>query len=109
MSSQALLPVSDETFAQAVLNSSVPVAVVFHAAWCASCGEFLPRITRIGETFAPKVKVVGVDVEQVPVAPTTYAVRGIPSTLIFVHGEVVERAIGGIDNDSVTTLFAKYS
>jgi thioredoxin 1 len=86
--------VTDETFQQEVLSSSVPVLVDFYADWCAPCRAAAPTIDAIAEEYAGKVKVVKSNVDTGSKFATEFGVRGIPNFIIFKGGQKVGQFVG---------------
>jgi thioredoxin 1 len=86
--------VTEQTFENEVVKSSVPVLVDFWAAWCGPCRAVAPTVEELATEYAGKLKVVKVDVDENPDVSGRYGVQSIPTLLIFKGGEVVERMIG---------------
>ena len=42
------------------------------------------------------VKVVKINIDEAPEAPTKYGVRGVPTLMIFKDGQVVDTRVGGM-------------
>ena len=87
--------VNDANFETEVLNSSVPVVVDFWAEWCGPCKQLSPVIDELATEMNGKVKIVKVNIDESPNAPTKYGVRGIPTLLLFKDGKVVDSRVGG--------------
>ena len=90
----ATVAVTDTSFEQDVLGSSTPVVVDFWAEWCGPCKQIGPALEEIAQEMDGKVKIAKVNVDDNPNAPSKYAVRGIPTLLIFKDGELVDRKVG---------------
>ncbi|MAI61942.1 MAG: thioredoxin [Micavibrio sp. TMED27] len=88
--------VDDTQFEAEVLNSDKPVVVDFWAEWCGPCKQLSPLVDELAGEMADKVKVVKVNIEEAPEAPTKYGVRGVPTLMIFRGGEVVDTRVGGM-------------
>jgi thioredoxin 1 len=86
--------VADDTFELEVLKSSTPVLIDFWAPWCAPCRAISPIVEEISETYAGKLKVVKMNVDDNPKTPSRYGVRGIPNLIVFQGGEVKEQITG---------------
>jgi thioredoxin 1 len=86
--------VTDETFQQEVLSSSVPVLVDFYADWCAPCRAASPTIDAIAEEYAGKVKVVKVNVDSDSIRAGEQGVRGIPNFIVFKGGQKAGQFVG---------------
>lgn len=88
--------VNDNEFETEVLNSSSPVVVDFWAEWCGPCKALSPLLDEISTEMDGKVKIVKVNIEEAPEAPTKYGVRGVPTLMIFKDGQVVDTRVGGM-------------
>ena len=88
--------VDDTQFEAEVLNSDKPVVVDFWAEWRGPCKQLSPLVDELAGEMADKVKVVKVNIEEAPEAPTKYGVRGVPTLMIFRGGEVVDTRVGGM-------------
>ena len=88
--------VSDADFENEVLKSNEPVMVDFWAEWCGPCKALSPIVDEVAGEVAGKMKVVKVNIDENPNAPTKYGVRGIPTLMIFKDGELVDTKVGGM-------------
>ena len=85
---------TDGTFEQEVLKSETPVLVDFWAEWCGPCRMIGPALEDISGEMQGKLKVVKVNIDENPMAPTKYGVRSIPTLLMFKNGQVAAIKIG---------------
>ncbi len=74
---------TDASFEQEVLKSDTPVLVDFWAEWCGPCRMIGPSLEDIAKEMDGKLKVVKVNIDENPMAPTRYGVRSIPNLLLF--------------------------
>ena len=95
------LPVSDDSFEQDVLNSSTPVVVDFWAAWCGPCKMIAPSLEEIATEMGDKVKIAKINIDENPMTPTKYGVRGIPTLMIFKDGKVVSTQVGAMAKNRI--------
>ena len=88
--------VSDADFENEVLKADGPVMVDFWAEWCGPCKALSPIVDEVANEVAGKMKVVKVNIDENPNAPTKYGVRGIPTLMVFKDGELVDTKVGGM-------------
>lgn len=96
MASENVTHVTDANFEQEVLKSPTPVLVDFWAPWCAPCRAIAPVVDELAGEYAGRLKVVKVNVDDNPMTPSRYGVRGIPNLLIIKGGEVKDQIIGAV-------------
>jgi thioredoxin 1 len=92
--SENTMPVTDDSFAVDVLQSKGLVLVDFWAEWCGPCKAIAPALDEIGAEYAGKLTVAKVNIDDNPVTPNTYAVRGIPTLILFKDGKPVATKVG---------------
>lgn len=88
--------VNDENFENEVLQADKPVVVDFWAEWCGPCKQLSPVVDELAADMQDSVKVVKVNIDEAPEAPTKYGVRGVPTLMIFKGGQVVDTRVGGL-------------
>ncbi len=96
MSSDAIVHVSDASFAQDVLSADVPVLVDFWAAWCGPCKMIASVLDDLAEQFAGKIKIAKVDVDANKETPAKFGIRGIPTLIIFKNGAAHATKVGAL-------------
>jgi thioredoxin 1 len=101
MAGLGVLEVSDATFDREVLQSEQPVLVDFWAVWCGPCKAIAPVVDVLAATYAGKLKVAKVNVDENGATPSRYNVRGIPALLFFKDGKVADQIIGYVPQDVI--------
>jgi len=96
MASANVTHVTDSNFEAEVLKSATPVLVDFWAPWCGPCKAIGPIVDEIAGEYAGRLKVVKVNVDDNPMAPARFGVRGIPNLLIIREGQVKEQIVGAV-------------
>ncbi|WP_241840263.1 thioredoxin domain-containing protein [Frankia sp. CcI49] len=84
----------DETFAQIVLGSPVPVLVDFHADWCPPCRLMRPILGQIAAELAGRLRVVEVDVDASPKTALAYGVLAMPTMVVVRDGTRMATMVG---------------
>lgn len=104
---------NDSDFQAEVLDSEIPVLVVFSAVWCGPCKiyketikEVLTDLKNLNKDTA--IKLVTVDVDDCPEISSTYNIRSIPATIIFSSKLVKEEINGAISKTTLLQLINKY-
>jgi thioredoxin 1 len=101
MAGLGVLNVSDATFDQEVLQSEQPVLVDFWAVWCGPCKAIAPVLEGVATTYAGKLKVAKVNVDENSATPSRYGIRGIPSLLFFKGGKVAVQIVGFVPQEVI--------
>ena len=94
--------VNEDNFQDEVLSASQPVLVDFSAVWCSPCKMLDPIVEQLAQEWNGKVKVVKLDVDYNPNIAMEYQVMGVPTLMLFVSGEPLERMTGFQPKDRIT-------
>ena len=87
---------TDSDFAADVLQSTKPVLVDFWAEWRGPCKAIGPALEEIAGEKKDSLSIVKLNIDENPLTPQKYNVRGIPTLLIFKNGEVVAEKVGAL-------------
>ena len=88
------IAVTEEDFAEMVLQSDRPVLVDFWAEWCGPCRALGPVIEDLSGSYDGRVRVAKVDVDANQQVAQQFGIRSIPTVMLFDKGQVVETFVG---------------
>jgi len=94
--------VTDETFAEEVLEAEGPVVVDFWAPWCGPCKAIEPALEELA------LDVVKLDIDANPKIASRYGVLSIPTVMLFDGGEPRKTVFGARPKKHFEKVFAAY-
>lgn len=75
-------------------NSEKPVLVDFYADWCAPCRAMKPILEDLKAQMGEDLSIYKIDVDKNQMIAERYAIRSIPTLILFKNGEPVWRKSG---------------
>lgn len=90
------LEVTDASFEQEVLRSSMPVLVDFWAPGCGPCRAMEPILEKLARDISSRMRVVKVNASQNPYTAQRYGIQGVPTMLVVKGGQVVDHWVGAL-------------
>lgn len=103
-SSKNIRVFNSANFEADVLGSDVPVLVDFTATWCGPCKALAPIVEKLADEFEGKVRVGKLDIDESPDIARKYAVRSVPTVLVFKGGAKAGQHIGLTNRDKLVAL-----
>ena len=88
--------ITDKNFENEVLKSKGLILVDFWAEWCGPCKMIGPSLEEISEEMEGDVQITKINIDDNPLTPQKYGVKGIPTLLLFKDGEKVAEKIGAL-------------
>lgn len=86
--------VSDDEFDSTVLKADGLVLVDYWAEWCGPCKSIAPALDEISSSMEGKLTIAKMNIDENPLTPSKYGVRGIPTLMLFKDGQVVTTKVG---------------
>ncbi len=88
--------ITDQSFEEEVLKSTLPVMVDLWAPWCAPCRMIAPTVEKLAEKYDQKVKFCRLNIDDNPKTPAQYRVMSIPTLMFFKDGKVLDTVVGAV-------------
>lgn len=105
-----VLTVTDQDFAEKVLQAPLPVIVDFTASWCPPCRALAPVFEKLSQTYTGKLLFARMDTDENLRTPMQVGIQGMPTLVLFANGQPVGHLIGPHParlQQSIDRLFAQ--
>ena len=102
--SELITHINDSSFEDEVINSSTPVIVDYWAEWCGPCKMIAPLLENIATNYEGRLKVAKLNIDENPLTPPKYGIRGIPTLMIFKNGVVEATKVGAVSESQLTSF-----
>ncbi|RKZ85996.1 MAG: thiol reductase thioredoxin [Candidatus Parabeggiatoa sp. nov. 1] len=102
--SEHIVYITDDTFADEVLEADTPVLVDYWAEWCGPCKMITPVLDEIAQEYVGKLKIAKLNIDENPGTPPKYGIRGIPTLMLFKAGEVEATKVGALNKSQLTAF-----
>ena len=87
---------NDSSFSNDIVSDKNIVVVDFWAEWCGPCKQIGPILEEISVEKIDQVSILKLNIDQNPLTPQKYGVRGIPTLMIFKKGSLVDTKVGSL-------------
>ena len=104
MASELIKHVTDATFEADVLQSARPILVDYWAEWCGPCKMIAPILDEVATSYAGKLQVAKMNVDENRDIPAKFGIRGIPTLMIFKNGELAATKVGAMSKSQLTAF-----
>jgi len=104
VSSPHIINTTDATFTNDVLKSDKPVLLDFWAEWCGPCKMIAPILDELAGSYADRVKIAKINIDENPQTPPKYGIRGIPTLILFKNGTVEAQKVGAVSRSQLAAF-----
>ena len=95
------ISVSDDSFDTDVLKAEGAILVDFWAEWCGPCKMISPALEEIANEMDGRVQIAKMNIDDNPMTPQKYGVRGIPTLMLFRDGQVAATKVGAVPKNQL--------
>lgn len=99
--------VSEDKFDE-ILSKNKVVVIDCWADWCAPCHLYEPIFKKIAGKYKDKAFFGRLNVDENQKLADKYNVLNIPTTLIFVNGQLKDSLVGAVDENTLEDTIKKY-
>ncbi|PQJ09447.1 thioredoxin [Flavipsychrobacter stenotrophus] len=93
---------------ETVINSDKPVLVDFFATWCGPCKMMAPILKDVKDKMGDDVKVLKIDVDKNQRLAAQFNVQGVPTLIVFKHGQVKWRQSGVVQAKQLQQILKEH-
>ena len=104
MASELIKHVTDSSFEADVLQSAQPVLVDYWAEWCGPCKMIGPILDEMSTTYAGKLQIAKMNVDENRDIPAKFGIRGIPTLMLFKGGQLAATKVGAMSKAQMTAF-----
>ena len=92
---------TDQNFEKDISSQTVPVIVDFGAEWCGPCKQLDPILEEIAAENKDKLKIFKINIDENPMIPQKFGVRGIPTIMLFNDGKLIDTKVGSLPKSAL--------
>jgi thioredoxin 1 len=106
--SDLIRSITDHSFEHDVLKSEKPVLIDYWAEWCGPCKMIAPVLEEIAKEYSGRLTVAKLNIDENPVTPPRYGIRGIPTLMLFKNGSVEATKVGAVSKSQLSAFIESH-
>lgn len=91
-----------------VIKNDKLVIIDFFAEWCGPCQMLTEVLRSIDKKYTDYIEIFKVDVDEDQATAMRYGITAMPTLIFFKDGEEVERKIGYLDENELSSLIEEF-
>lgn len=108
MTAPNMVTLTEQNFADQVLQSPLPVLVDFWAEWCGPCRMIAPILDEVAQAYQGKLQVAKVNVDENREVPAKFGIRGIPTLMLFKDGKLAATKVGALSKAQLVSFIEPF-
>ena len=95
----SLPKITDANFEETISKGIVLVKAT--AQWCGPCKAMAPTLEDVQKDMEGQITMYDLDIDENPITPTKFGVRGVPTMMIFKNNQHVGSKVGAVSKSQL--------